>query len=87
MTVFKAGILLALDLCPSKKCPNECLDLIDLDDSYLVGVDCVENILGHLSELLAIDEDVRQVLNRYFVVDEDISILVDLGAISLSFLV
>mmetsp|Transcript_18335 Transcript_18335/g.28158 ORF Transcript_18335/g.28158 Transcript_18335/m.28158 type:complete len:85 (+) Transcript_18335:342-596(+) len=76
MTVFKAGVKLPFNLRASEKCAYKLLHLIDLDDPHLISVDGIKDILRHFRELFAVDQDVRQVLDRHLIVHEDVAILV-----------
>ena len=66
--ILKACVLLPLNLGSFQESLDKSLDLIDRDDTNLVSIDGVEYIFSHFWELIAIDEDVGEVLDSFLVV-------------------
>ena len=68
MFFVESSVGLALNLVALQELFDEVFNLDHFDSALVVGVNCIVDVLGHLSELVDVDKDVSQVLDRLLVV-------------------
>ena len=69
--LLETSISLTLDLGSWQKVPDKWLDLLTFDASNLICVDGVIDVAGHLHELVIVNQNIGQILDGLFVVDDD----------------